>query len=352
MGTVIFEAGSQLTIINDNTFNSATALTSINIPASVITIDVNAFKLTTSLHTVTFETGSQLTTIGNQAFLDSGLTTVIAPHTLITNMGWTDSIGGATNSTGTPPGVTFLDPYTFYATDYAALSDQVNVTIPSTFTGIGAEAFKDATSLISVIIPSSVTTIGANVFQGTTSLATITVAEDNTTFTVVDNVLFKLDNNVTTELVAYVAAKTDTTYEIPNTVTSITSGAFYGATNLTSITFPTTVTTIGTIVFEGMTSLTTVNAFSPLISAMSWTVGENTLYGITFDVIDLSPTMDDFTIDYQAGVDIDIGLTQYLNNVSTADLPNVTYLVSNIHIYRNILVLEHYLLGGVKVLGW
>ena len=76
--TVTFENGSQLRTIgggyyyNDyeksyyshGAFSNCTALTSIEIPASVETIEAAAFAFCSSLKTVTFEKGSKLTTIG------------------------------------------------------------------------------------------------------------------------------------------------------------------------------------------------------------------------------------------------------------------------------------------------
>ena len=71
--TVTFEKGSQLKTIEggyyDKTtdcygaFSDCTSLTSIEIPASVETIESTAFKRCTALTTVTFEKGSQLKTI-------------------------------------------------------------------------------------------------------------------------------------------------------------------------------------------------------------------------------------------------------------------------------------------------
>ena len=61
--TVTFEKGSQLKIIELDTFRSCHSLTSIEIPASVETIGAAAFIYCTALTTVTFEKGSQLKTI-------------------------------------------------------------------------------------------------------------------------------------------------------------------------------------------------------------------------------------------------------------------------------------------------
>ena len=72
LATVTFEKGSQLKTIGGGyyyhyyygVFSDCTALKSIEIPASVETIEAAAFKGCSSLATVTFEKGSQLKTIG------------------------------------------------------------------------------------------------------------------------------------------------------------------------------------------------------------------------------------------------------------------------------------------------
>ena len=69
LATVTFEKGSQLKTIGGDSYSSGafsdcTALKSIEIPASVETIEVVAFKGCSSLITVTFEKGSQLKIIG------------------------------------------------------------------------------------------------------------------------------------------------------------------------------------------------------------------------------------------------------------------------------------------------
>ena len=75
MATVTFEKGSQLKTIGGGYYSSSysyyygafldcTELSSIEIPASVETIEATAFKGCSSLATVTFEKGSQLKTIG------------------------------------------------------------------------------------------------------------------------------------------------------------------------------------------------------------------------------------------------------------------------------------------------
>ena len=95
--TVTFEKGSQLKTIGGNynnpnyngAFSDCTALTSIEIPASVETIEKVAFSGCSKLATVTFEKGSQLKSIGGGkslgAFMDcTALTSIEIPASVET----------------------------------------------------------------------------------------------------------------------------------------------------------------------------------------------------------------------------------------------------------------------------
>ena len=82
--SVTFEPNSQLTKIEYGLFQG-TGLSSIVIPASIVTIVEGAFSLTPKLTSVTFEPNSQLTTIGTQAFqLASSLTSITIPSGVTT----------------------------------------------------------------------------------------------------------------------------------------------------------------------------------------------------------------------------------------------------------------------------
>lgn len=86
LATVTFEKGSQLKTIgggyyysayeksyySHGAFSDCIALASIEIPASVETIEAAAFAFCSSLKTVTFEKGSKLTTIGGGWEADFG----------------------------------------------------------------------------------------------------------------------------------------------------------------------------------------------------------------------------------------------------------------------------------------
>ena len=130
-----------------------------------------------------------------------------------------------------------------------------SIEIPNSVTSIGSSAFEYCTSLTSIEIPTSVTRIGAYVFNDCNSLTEIKVAEDNKNYSSEEGVLFNKDK---TEIIKYPEGKTDNSYTIPNSVTSIGSWAFYNCTSLTSVTIPDSVTSIGSYAFEVCTSLTSV----------------------------------------------------------------------------------------------
>ena len=178
LATVTFEKGSQLKTIGGGyssyypnyygAFADCTALTSIEIPASVETIEAAAFKGCSSLATVTFEKGSQLKTIGGGyysssysyyygAFLDcTALTSIEIPASV----------------------------ETIEATAFKGCSSLATVTFEkgSQLKTIGGGyyyhyyygVFSDCTALKSIEIPASVETIEATAFKGCSSLATVT----------------------------------------------------------------------------------------------------------------------------------------------------------------------------------
>ena len=65
-------------------------------------------------------------------------------------------------------------------------------------------------------------------------------------------------NKDKTELITYPSGKTDSTYEIPNSVTNIGNYVFAWSTNLTSITIPNSVMSIGDYAFYYCASLTSI----------------------------------------------------------------------------------------------
>jgi hypothetical protein len=127
---------------------------------------------------------------------------------------------------------------------FAHCENLVFVTIPSTVTAIGVDAFK-RTGITAFTIPANVTSIQGNPFPECRNLSAVDVDAGNTNYTSVDGVLF--DQAMTT-LITYPAGKTTANYTIPSGVTDIYIQAFYDA-QFTSVTIPASVTNIGDLAF-------------------------------------------------------------------------------------------------------
>lgn len=107
---------------------------------------------------------------------------------------------------------------------------------------LGSCAFDRCTSLQEITIPKNVDSIAAYTFAECKSLRQITVSSGNAEYTSLDGVLFNKDQ---TKLYCYPAGKTDTSYAIPGSVTSIYSGAFSSCASLTRVDISAKVTSIG-----------------------------------------------------------------------------------------------------------
>jgi hypothetical protein len=138
---------------------------------------------------------------------------------------------------------------------FRSCASLTSITIPDGITSIGSSAFLDCTSLTNITIPDSVEIIGDGAFAGCINLPKIEVGEKNRKYTDVNGVLF---DKKKTLLLNYPAGKPDTTYKIPDDVTSIRTYAFYRSLNLISVTIPDSVTSVKSDAFYKCTNLTNV----------------------------------------------------------------------------------------------
>ena len=206
---------NSVNIIGRSTFDNCTGLTSIIIPDSVTSIGGGAFYYCSSLTSITIP--DSVTSIGGSAFS--------------------------------------------YCTSLTS------ITIPDSVTSIGSSAFAYCSSLESITIPKSVTSIGSYAFRGCSSLTSITVDENNANYKSIDGNLYTKDGKT---LIQYAIGKTNSSFTIPNSVTSIGSSAFGGCSSLTSVTIPDSVTSIGSSAFGGCSSLTSVTIGNGVTSIGSY----------------------------------------------------------------------------------
>ena len=159
-----------------------------------------------------------------------------------------------------PDSVTSIGDYAFQV-----CSGLTSITIPDSVTNIGKNAFQSCTGLTSLTIPNSVTSIGDSAFGYCSGLKSIVVDSANTVYDSRDNcnAIIKTSTN---ELIT--GCKNTI---IPNTVTSIGENAFRQCFGLTSITIPDSVTSISEAVFYDCRVLTSVTIGSSVTSIGSST---------------------------------------------------------------------------------
>ena len=249
--------GKPVTSIGDSAFEDCTGLTSITISNSVTSIGYKAFYDCTGLTSITIP--SSVTSIGDLAFEDcTGLTSI--------------NVASDNNYYSSNNGVLFNKKKTALIR-YPEGKSQTSYTIPNSVTRIGYGAFRGCTGLTSITIPNSVTSIASWAFDGCTGLTSINVASGNNYYSDNNGVLF---NKKKTELIRYPEGKSQTSYTIPDSVTSIGNWAFDGCTGITSITIPNSVTSIGAHAFDGCTGLTSITVPNSVTS-----IGYMAFYGCT-----------------------------------------------------------------------
>ena len=149
-----------------------------------------------------------------------------------------------------PESVTKINNCAFYGCDSLA-----SITISNNVTAIGEYAFSYCSNLKNVTIGQGVTTIGDWAFWSCPSLTNISVDINNTSYKSIDGNLYTKDG---TTLIQYAIGKTDISFAVPTSVTTIGISAFRACQSLTVISISDNVTCIESQAFEGCSNLTDV----------------------------------------------------------------------------------------------
>ncbi|MBQ7913831.1 MAG: leucine-rich repeat protein [Clostridia bacterium] len=225
-----------LTTIGEVAFEGC-SFSDVTIPDSVTYIGNGAFEYCTYLTSV--DIGNSVTSIGDRAFFVCTSLTDLEIANGVTNIG--DSA-------------------------FDACSSLTSVTIPDSVTNIGEYAFSACTSLEKVKIGNGVSGIGLGAFMYCSSLTDIQVSQENTVYQSIDGNLYTKDGKT---FVQYAMGKKETTFVVPNGVTSIAASAFecadevdeadYPDCVLTSVELPNGLTHIGDWAFNDCGNLESIN---------------------------------------------------------------------------------------------
>ena len=219
MSTLTVTSGT--TAIGEAASYGATTLTSVTIPATVVTIGNAAFRDCSVLETVTFEGTPQVDSIGYNVFYEcSKLNNFTLPASV-------EKIGD-------------------YAFDNCTSLTSFSIADDSKLAYIGRQAFY-GTKITSFAVPASVTYIGTYAFYKVTTLASLTFAEGSKLETIDAYALQGCTKLTSVDL-------SDCT-----SLTSLGEQCFYNCTGLTSITLPSSITSLGRSNFNGCTALTSID---------------------------------------------------------------------------------------------
>ena len=244
-----------VTSISASMFYKCVSLASVTIPGTVKTIEASAFSTCTRLESVTIPSSVQA--IKTDAFYGCGnlKKVYISDIAKWCNISFADYSanplsnacelylnGERVTDLVIPGDVASVKKYAFY--NCRGIS---NVTISKGTTTIEDFAFFGVEDIKTVNISSSVKIISNSAFAFCKGLENISVDKQNTAFSSNDGSMYTADG---TKILQYALGKEEASFNIPDTVTSISDYAFAGASDLNEVIIPNSVVSIGNNAFS------------------------------------------------------------------------------------------------------
>jgi hypothetical protein len=230
-----------------NVFSGLVALQSVEIPGSVTYIDSAAFS-GSGLTSIRIPAG--VVSIGPDAFLDCSSLTNIAVDPL--NQAYSSSDGVLFDKSQrrlirfpTAKGGAYVVPSSVTNVEvnaFSGCSRLTNVILPGGIAALSDAAFQGCVALMDIIIPNGVSTVGFGAFADCTNLRRATFLGETC----------ELGESVFGDCTSLREVK------LPSRTTTIPGQAFVSCVSLTDLALPETVTGIGFTAFAGCTGLTSV----------------------------------------------------------------------------------------------
>ena len=261
----------KVTDIGNNAFAQMGGITSLTLPAGILTVGEKAFFQCIRLTSITIP--ATVNSIGNQAFgqcdaLNSITVAAGNNYYIVDGGALYEYSGGFYKLIQYPTGnsATTYTPGSVVSNRLTAVGDGAfagayyldTVALPGTVKDIGSYAFYNCSSLSSMQLPVSVVSIKESAFENCKALKVVTPSDNLTT---IGNNAFKNCTLLTDAELgqSVVSIGTAAFYEcislksvvIPHSTTSIGDMAYYGDSSLAKAVIPASVTYIGTAAFSG-----------------------------------------------------------------------------------------------------